>query len=135
MKRCLCWLFLAIGVVMLLWISHRPFHSPIHPQDQSVLSEGEFVFTAVSPALSRSRVGPWEFFAIEFGLSTDIADEDGPPWQDYRGPPSSHARSHDSGYSLQGCWPGWQPKGESFPAKFRPPEGEFKTWSFATPFS
>ena len=120
MKRWLWWFFLAIGIVMLLWISHRPVHSPVHPLDRSVLSQRKFAFTTASPGLSRSCVGPWEFFAIDFGLSTDIADEHGPPWLDYRGPPGSHACSHDSGYSLQGCWPGWQPKAESVQAKFRP---------------
>ena len=119
---------------MLLWISHRPVHSPIHPQDQSVLSEGEFVFTAASPVLSRSHLGPREFFAIEFGLSTDIADEGGPPWQDYRGPPGSHAcvtilvtRCKAAGQvgSLKGS-PSWE--------NFGPPDGKFKTWGFSTAF-
>jgi len=129
MKRWLCWLFLAIGVAMLLWISHCPVHSPIHPQDQSVLSQREFVFTAASPALSLSRVGPWGFFAIEFGLSTDIADEDGPPWQDDRGPPGSHACSHDSGYSLQGCWLGSR-KGNPSQRNSGPPGGQIQNMRF-----
>jgi hypothetical protein len=135
MKRWLWWFFLTIGIVMLLSISHRPVQSPVHPLDRSVLTQREFASTTASPGLSRSRVDPWQFFAIEFGLSTDIADEHGPPWLGYRGPPGSHACSHDSDYPLQGCRSGWQPKGEFFPAKFRPPEGKFKTWGFSTPFS
>ena len=135
MKRWLCWLFLAIGVVMVLWISHRPVHVPVHPQDRTVLSQTEFVFTVASLVLRRSHFGPKEFFAIEFGLSTDIADEGGPPWLDYRGPPGSHACRHDSGYSLQGCWPGWQLKGESFPGKFRSSGRQIQNMGFSTPFS
>jgi len=130
MKRWLWWFLLTIGIVMLLWISHRPVHSPVHPLDRSVLSQREFAFMTASPGLSRSRVGPWEFFAIEFALSTDIANQHGPPWLDDRGPPGSHACGHDSGYSLQGCWPGWQPKGESFQAKFRPSGEQIQNMAF-----
>jgi hypothetical protein len=30
MKRWLGWLFLAVGVIMLLWIPHRPVSPPLH---------------------------------------------------------------------------------------------------------
>jgi len=75
MKRRLCSLFFAIAVVLLLWIAHHPVHSPVHQQDRSVLNQREFVFTAASPTLSQSCVGPGEFFAIKFALITDITDE------------------------------------------------------------
>lgn len=94
MKRWLCWLLLAVGVLFLLGIPHRP------PQHRSVLSHKEFVsmgcraLRAASPALARSRASPLEFFATrEFGwLIAGTTDEDGPPWLDYRGPPGPNAR-------------------------------------------
>ena len=120
---------------MLLWIAHHPVHTPLHLQDRSVLSEREFVFTTASPAVSRGRVGLREFFAIEFALITDIADEESPPWLDYRGPPGSRACSHDYGHSLQGCRPGGQPKGSHFHRNSGPPVGKFERSGFATAFS
>ena len=130
MKRWLYSLFFAIGVVMLLWIAHHPVHSPVYPQDRSLLSRRELVFTAPSPALSRSRLGPGEFFAIEFALNTDIAVEEGPPWLDYRGPPGPNACRHDFAHSLQGCRPGWQPQGSDSPAEFWPSGGRIRKIRF-----
>jgi len=102
MKRWLCWLFLAIGVVMLLWMPHRPVSPHLHRQtdgDRSVLSQSEFVSTwcralrVASPACTRNRAGPLEFFATRSAFL--IADDDGPPWLYYRGPPGPHAGSQD----------------------------------------
>jgi hypothetical protein len=124
MKRWLCSLWLAVGVMFLLWMPHRCVRPQLHPQDQSVLSQKEFVSTwsralrATSPAFIQSRVGPLEFFATKFGLSVvAITRDDGPPWLDSRGPPGPETRNQDSAASLQGCWPSRQPKGEALSNK------------------
>jgi hypothetical protein len=99
MKRWLCSLFLALGVIFLLWIPQRCVRPHLHPHaagDRLVLSQNEFVFTwcRALPAANPDRAGPSEFFATEFGfLIADIADDDGPPWLDYRGPPGPNACS------------------------------------------
>ncbi len=107
MKRWLGWLFLAVGVVMLLWIAHRPVSPPLHRQaigDRSVLSQSEFVSTwcralrAASPAFPRNRASPLEFFAASSAFW--IMDDDGPPWLDYRGPPGPNACSQ---YLVTSC--------------------------------
>jgi hypothetical protein len=77
MKRWLGWLFLAVGVVMLLWIPHRPVRPPLHRQaaeDRSVLSQSEFVSTccgalrAVGSAFPRNRAGPPGIFRDPVGI-------------------------------------------------------------------
>jgi len=100
MKRWLCSLWLAVGVMFLLWMPHRCVRPQLHPQDQSVLSQKEFVSTwiralrATNPAFIQSRAGPLEFFATEFGLSVvAITSDDGPPWLDSRGPPALRSQS------------------------------------------
>ena len=71
---------------MLLWISHLPVGPHLHRQgagDRSVLSHSAFVSTccralrAASPAFSRNRAGPREFFANR--LAFLIRRDDGPP--------------------------------------------------------
>jgi hypothetical protein len=100
MKRWLCWLFLAVGVVFLLWIPHRLVSAHPYPPAagyQSVLSQNEFVSTwcrawrAASPAFPRNRAGPLEFFATHSAFL--ITDDNGPPWLDHRGPPGPNACS------------------------------------------
>jgi len=102
MKRWLGWLFLAVGVVFLLWIPHRPVSPPPCPPaagDHSVLGQNEFVSTwcralrAASPAFPQNRAGPLEFFATHSGFL--ITDDNGPPWLDRRGPPGPNACSQD----------------------------------------
>ncbi len=105
MKRWLCWLFLAVGLVFLLRTPHRPVSPCLRPQaarDQSVLSQKEFASTwcralrAASPGFARNRACPQGFSAAQFRLLiTDITDEDGPPWLDCRGPPGPDGCSHD----------------------------------------
>ena len=99
-KWWLCSLLLAVGVVFLLWIVHRPI-SPPAAGNPSVLSQNEFVFIscraspAASPAFPQIRAGPSEFFASKFGfVITDIAEDEGPPWLDDRGPPGPNTCSH-----------------------------------------
>ena len=147
MKRWLCWLLLAVGVVFLLGIPHGPLRPHVPPQDRqdrSVLSQDELVsrgccaLRAVSPAFARSRANPLEFLATgEFEwLIAAVTDEDGPPWLDYRAPPGPNACHRGLvRYELQGFWPGWQPKGEHFPAKFCASAGKFGTQGFSTSFS
>jgi hypothetical protein len=143
MKRWLCSLLLAVGVIFLLWISHRSLLPHLHPQDRSVLGQHGFVsiwcraLRAAIPAFAQSRASPLEFFAREFGrLILAITDDDGPPWLDYRGPPGTNISVRQNlAYELQGCWPGRQPNGEHFPAKFRASRGRIQTWGFAPAFS
>jgi hypothetical protein len=100
MKRWLCSVWLAAVFVFLLCIPHHSVDGPhLHQQGRSVLGQNGFVCTccralgAAMPALFRSRAGPWEFFAIEFGFSiTDIV-ADGPRWREYRGPPGPNVDS------------------------------------------
>lgn len=108
MKRWWCWLFLAVGVVMLLRVPHRPLSTHVHRQaaeDRSVLSQSEFVSTycgalrAVSSAFHRNRAGPLKFFATRAAFL--ITDDGSPPWLDYRGPPDPSACSHQD--SVAGC--------------------------------
>src|ERR1700674_3437588 len=102
MKRWLCWLFFAVGVVFLLSIPHRPVSSYLHPPaagDRSVLSQNEFVSTwcralrAARPAFPRNRAGPREPFATHSVFL--ITDDDGPPWLDVRGPPGPNGCRQD----------------------------------------
>lgn len=146
MKRWLCWLLLAVGVVFLLGIPHRPVRSHLPPQDRqdrSVLSQDEFVsmgccaLRAASPAFARSRVSPLEFFATrEFGwLITGVTNEDGPPWLDYRGPPGPNACHRGLITSCKASGQAGSPRGEHLPAKFCASEGKFGTQGFSTSFS
>ena len=143
MKRWLCWLLLAIGVVFLLWIRHGPVRLHLPPQDRSVLSQNEFVsmgcraLRAASPAFARSRASPMEFFATrELGwLIVDIPDEDGPPWLDYRGPPGPNACHRGLVMTCKASGQAGSLRGEHLPAKFRASEGKFKTRGFSTDFS
>jgi hypothetical protein len=121
MKRWLCWLFLAVGVVFLLWIPHRPVSPPSYPPaagDQSVLSQNEFVFTwcrvlrAASPTFPRNRAGPLEFFATHSAFL--ITDNNGPPWLDHRGPPGPNARSQDLVTSCKAAGQAGSPTGGTF---------------------
>ncbi len=102
MKRWLCWLLLAVGAVMLLWIPHLPVGPLLHRQavgDRSVLSHSEFVSTwcralrVASPAFPRNRAGPLEFFATRSAFL--ITRDDAPPWLYYRGPPGPNVGSQD----------------------------------------
>ena len=108
MKRWLSWLFLAVGVVMLLWILHLPVSSYRHRQsvrDPSVLSQSEFVSTwcgalrTANSSFPRNRAGPLEFFATRSAFL--ITDDGGLPWLDYRGPPGPNVRSHQD--LVTGC--------------------------------
>ena len=104
MKRWLCSLLLAVGVAFLTWISYRSSCLRPHPQaavDRSVVHQIEFVFTwcravkAASSAFPQIRAGPSEFFVTKFGfVITDIAEDEGPPWLDDRGPPGPNTCSH-----------------------------------------
>lgn len=104
MKRWLCSLLLAVGVVFLLWIPHRSVRPHLPPQaagDRAILRQNEFVsawcraLRATSPAFSQIRAGPSEFFTTKFGfVITDIAEDEGPPWLDDRGPPGPNTCSH-----------------------------------------
>ena len=125
MKPWLCWFFLVVGVVLLLWIPHRRVSPHLRPQavkDQSVLNDNEFVFTrcrvlrAVSPAFLRNRTGPLGFFATTFGLL--IADDHDPPWLDYRGPPGPNRCSQRLLTSYKAASQVGS-LAEHFPAKFR----------------
>jgi len=93
MKRWLPWLFLAVGVVMLLRVPHRPLSAHVHRQaaeDRSVLSQSEFVPTccgalrAVSSAFHRNRAGPLEFSATRSAFL--ITDDGSPPCWTIEGP-------------------------------------------------
>jgi hypothetical protein len=109
MKRWLCLFFLWVGVLSLLLIPGHQASLNQHPhaRDRSVVRPGEFVSTlfrvllATSPALSRSRAGPSESSAIRFALLT--ADDVGPPWLDYRGPPGVCGKTLGQ---FAGRWPG-----------------------------
>lgn len=91
MKRWLCSLLLAVGVIFLLRIPHHSVHPHLHLQatgDRSALCQNEFVSTwcravqAANPASPLGRASPSELFATKFGfVITDIA-EDGvhPGW-------------------------------------------------------
>jgi hypothetical protein len=135
MKRWLCWLLLAVGVVFLLWIPHCPLRPHLPPQDRSVLSHKEFVsigcraLRAMRPACAQSRASPSEFFATrEFGgLIAGITDEDGPPWLDYRGPPGPNACHRCLVTSCKASGLPGSLRGEYFPAKFSTSGGKFKT--------
>jgi hypothetical protein len=93
MKRWLCLFFLWVRVLSLLLIPGHQASLNQHPhaRDRSVVRSGEFVSTlfrvliATSPAWTRSRAGPSESSTTRFALLT--ADDVGPPWLDYRGPP------------------------------------------------
>ena len=145
MKRGLCALFLAVGVLFLLWIPHFSVRPHLHPRaagGRSVLSQNEFVSTrcralrAANPAFPCSRAGPSEFFATEFGFwITDIADEDGPAWLDDRGPPGPNTCSQGSLTSCKAASQVGSLRGSTFQRNSGPPEGKFKTQGFATPFS
>jgi hypothetical protein len=128
MKRWLCWLWLAAVLVFLLCIPHHSVDGPhLHQQGRSVLDQSGFVSTccralrAVIPALFRSRAGPSEFFAIEFGFSiTNIAAADGPRWREYRGPPGPNAgSSQDLVTSSKAAGQAGSLRGEPFSEKFR----------------
>jgi hypothetical protein len=142
MKRWVGWLWW-LALVFLLGIPHHSVDGPrLHRQHRSVLHQSGFVSSccraqaAVIPALFRSRAGPREFIAIEFGFwITDMAG-DGPRWREYRGPPGPKVgRSQDLVVSCKAAGQGWQHRGESLPEKFRHPGSQFKTRSFATAFS
>lgn len=146
MKRWLCWLLLAVGVVFLLGIPHRPLRPHVPPQDRqdrSVLSQDEFVsrgccaLRAVSPAFARSRTSPLEFFATrELGLLlADITDEDGSPWLDDRGPPGPNACHRGLIKSCKASGQAGSLRVEDFPAKFPASEGKSKTRGSSTAFS
>ena len=146
MKRWLCWLLLAVGLVFLLGIPHRPVRLHLPPQDRqdrSVLTQNEFVsmgfraLRAASPAFARSRVSPLEFLATrEFGrLIAGITDEDGPPWLDYRGPPGPNACHLGLVTSCKASGQDGSPRGEHLPAKFRASQRKFETQGFSTAFS
>ena len=104
MKRWLCSLLLPVGVICLMWIAHRSVRPHLHLQTtghRSALRQNEFVSTwcravqAASPAFPEIRAGPSEFFVTKFGfVITDIAEHEGPPWLDDRGPPGPNAPSH-----------------------------------------
>ena len=146
MKRWLCWLLLAVGVVFLLGISHRPVRPHLPPQDRqdrSVLSQNEFVSMAcralrvANAAFARSRISPLEFFATKkFGwLIAGNTGEDGPPWLDYRGPPGPNACHRGLVTSCKASGQAGSPWREHPPAKFRVSEGKSKTRGFSTAFS
>ena len=143
MKRWLCWLLLAVGVVFLLGIPLRSHLPPQDRQDGSVLSQNEFVsmgcraLRAASAAFAPCRANPLEFFATrEFGwLIAGITDEDGPPWLDYRGPPGPNACHRGL---VKGCKASGQAgslRGEHFRVKFPASEGKSKAQGFSTRFS
>jgi hypothetical protein len=144
MKQWLCWFFLMVGVVLLLWIPHRRVSPHLRPQavgDQSVLNHNEFAFTrcrvlrTVSPAFLRNRTGPLEFFATTFGfLIADTADDHDPPWLDYRGPPGPNRCSQRL---LISCNAASQvgSLAEHFPAKFRASVDQIQNVGFAPAFS
>lgn len=138
MKRWLCWLFLAVGVVFLLWIPHRPVSPPPYPPaagDHSVLSQNEFVsircrsLRAVNPAFPRNRAGQLEFFATHSAFL--ITDDNGPPGLDHRGPPGPNACSQDLVTSCKAPGQAGSLTGE---ISNKIP-GEFKIRGFATGFS
>ena len=131
MKRWLCALLLAVGVVFVLWIPHRSVLLHLHPQDRSVLGQHEFVSTwcralrAASPAFAQSRAGPWEFFATELGLFImAITDDDGPPWRGYRGPPGTNISvRQDLVTSCKAAGQAGNLTGSTFQPKFRASRG------------
>jgi hypothetical protein len=139
MKQWLCWFFLAVGVVMLLWILHRPVSSHLHRQsagDQSVLSQSEFVSTwcvalrTASSSFPRNRAGPLEFFLTRSAFL--ITDDGGPPWLNYRGLPGPNVSSHQD--LVTGCKAASQagsPKWRTFQQN---PE-RIQVGGFATAFS
>lgn len=134
MKRWLCSLLLAVEVVFLLCISHRSLLPHLHPQDQSVLGQREFVSTwcralpAAIPAFAQSRASPLEFFASEFGrLNAANTDDNGPPWLDYRGPPGTNISVlQDLFRSCKAAGQAGGLTGSTFQRNSAPPGGEFK---------
>jgi hypothetical protein len=58
MKRWLWWFFLTIGIVMLLWISHRPVQSPVHPLDRSVLPCSSAISVLNPNSIAKNSHGP-----------------------------------------------------------------------------
>ena len=146
MKRWLCSLLLALGVIFLLWIPHRSVRPYLHSQaaeDRSLLRQNEFVSTccravqAASPAFPQIRAGPSEFFVTEFGfVITDIAEDEGPPWLDDRGPPGPNTCSHqDLLTSCKAAGQAGSPKKSNSQRNSATTDGEFKTSGFATRFS
>jgi hypothetical protein len=142
MKRWLCSLWLAVGVMFLLWMPHRCVRPQLHPQDQSVLSQKEFVSTwiralrATNPAFIQSRAGPLEFFATEFGLSVvAITSDDGPPWLDSRGPPALRCAIKTRSLVCKAAGQAGSQTGRHSPIQFRASRGKFNTRGFATRFS
>lgn len=143
MKRWLCSLLLAVGVIFLLWISHRSLLPHLHPQDRSVLRQHGFVSTwcralrAAIPAFKLSRASPLEFFARQFGrLILAITDDDGPPWLDYRGPPGTNISARQN--LVTSCKAAGQAgslTGSTFQPKFRASRRRIQTWAFAPAFS
>ena len=143
MKRWLCSLLLAVGVVFVLWIPHRSVLLHLHPQDRSVLGRHEFVSTwcralrAAIPAFAQSRASPLEFFASEFGrLNLAITDDDGPPWLGYRGPPGTNISvRQDLVTSCKAAGQAGSLTGSTFQPKFRASRANSKLGVFATAFS
>ena len=143
MKRWLRWLWLAAVFVFLLCIPHHSVDGPhLHQQGRSVLDQSGFVSTccralrAVIPALFRSRAGPSEFFAIEFGFSITNIAADGPRWREYRGPPGPNVgSSQDLVTSSKAAGQAGSLGGSPFRRNFGPPGGKFKARGFATAFS
>ena len=145
MKRWLCRFFLAVGVVLLLWILHHQVSSYLHPaaQDPSVLTQNQFTsrwcraLRAASPAFPRNRAGgPLESFARHSAFL--ITDDVGPPWLDHRGPPGPNACSQ--GLVTKSCRATGQAGGQKgVPSTFQrnsgSPPGESKIRGFATRFS
>jgi len=143
MKRGLCALFLAVGVLFLFssFCGSRiiPFaHISIHEQ----LGIDRYSVRTNSFPPGAELCGPRILHSLGVALahrnfsrpSLDFGS-DGPPWLDDRGPPGPNACSQGSLTSCKAAGQVGSLRGNTFQRNSGPPEGKFKTRGFATPFS